>query len=1398
MDRIGILIQLLGNEKAIKDLRTLSQFQKQLNNKALNIRINTNNTQKQIDNLQKKIDNMVRSLQQMRLNRSYFKVGSDGWNAWTGAIKKAQQALINLRREQDKLNSSQRTNRSDLRTQNESIRLVRDQIKALKEQESALKKISAYNKEIQRAEQAVSRGRLLGMNTAEIERSIAEVKQLRDELAKLYNVDRNYVGLGNLTSQFNANLRQAQQSAMSIRDIFSGMGTWFSSIGSGLQSIGGLFNTDIMSYITQTITSAATSAVMSNLGAATTRFDVLGTYPQYMEAIGIDSNRATASLKAVDKAIQGLPIGLDEAALDVRRTTMLMNGDIETATKFVQGFDQALIAGGAPQQMRNYAYLEMQRLLTTGELSQKRQWMSLINGLGVSVPYLKNAMGYTDMSVKEFEAMVYDPDQGVAGEEVIQGFANLADDDELKRLIEIYKGTLESGMSNMKYALVRGMQKTFDAVNDVLIQNTGMNFSDYLYSGRNFLDRTFEGAANWIRQNPDTIDSVVHQLEGLFKRAESFDWGKMSGNIIGGIQSLVNILTFVYDHVPDWLIQKFITFSLVWATPLGKGFSALGSLFSTLAFLPFPKWGRLTKGMRGMGQFMGGIKGIGKGFLGASAYIGIIAEIGLVVFELTKVAETIANADLDGFWKNFGKVAGFGGIITGLATAMTAIFSAISAIPGGALVVGAGELLTAGFVGVIAEIGAVVYEFTKVAEHIASANLPNTQKINRVFEVIQAIATGVSEVELRLGTRMRANTIDRMTEMLEGLSDALPALKNIADADIDTAKLNSTVTTVLNAYKTIDDTIASFMSGYENRTNLRMNSWQDSKIVENISAVIEDIGATIDALGGIEDKLNEYGLFATPTGEHNQTLERMRITFMDILKMGNEINNLVSEWKGPILTKFKEIKTSMEDEIIKNYNDAIQSIADMIETIHSNKETFASIYVGHGHNRGLAPEFYQAKESIKEVLESISNDEGTGMLDGIYESANAFKMRIKEQDWESIASITADMETAMTSITGIFTKMQEYADPMKWVGQIRRNGGEATFQGTVDNFNKLVEAIQTINFESINGIDTTNLVANSENILIAMNRVAGIVQTLQTNAAAFAKANEEGGSVYQFKKMLNDLMTALSGNGGTISAANYTAMATAIQTLSTALSGIASVDLGNVTGDIKSMAKELKDLAQKAKDGAKYLNDLRDKMIAAAGVANSNSNKYDGYISSLTSIANQALRAYDNVSSLINELNAISDKTITIQIDTPGLDDAILGLRTLNAMSSAASAASRAVNAVSSLFRASGGKVNYLAKGGMPMKPRGTDTIPAMLTEGEWVINRRASRAFGDDFMRKINRMDIPGAMDALMKRSKWVPSGGVYYTTNNYNNQSVTQHFSDKKDSKTSYRRANRYLGAL
>ena len=67
---------------------------------------------------------------------------------------------------------------------------------------------------------------------------------------------------------------------------------------------------------------------------------------------------------------------------------------------------------------------------------------------------------------------------------------------------------------------------------------------------------------------------------------------------------------------------------------------------------------------------------------------------------------------------------------------------------------------------------------------------------------------------------------------------------------------------------------------------------------------------------------------------------------------------------------------------------------------------------------------------------------------------------------------------------------------------------------------------------------------------------------------------------------------------------------------------------------------------------------------------------------------------------------------------------------------------------------AKGGPV-YLKRGGKPivMKPSGTDTVPAMLTPGEYVIKRSAVKKAGQSFMDKVNNMDLKGAFKELSTR---------------------------------------------
>ena len=115
-----------------------------------------------------------------------------------------------------------------------------------------------------------------------------------------------------------------------------------------------------------------------------------------------------------------------------------------------------------------------------------------------------------------------------------------------------------------------------------------------------------------------------------------------------------------------------------------------------------------------------------------------------------------------------------------------------------------------------------------------------------------------------------------------------------------------------------------------------------------------------------------------------------------------------------------------------------------------------------------------------------------------------------------------------------------------------------------------------------------------------------------------------------------------------------------------------------------------------------------------------------------------------------------------------------------------------------SITPAMGGLI-YRAGGGSIFKRRGTDTVPAMLTPGEYVHNKRAVSAFGIDFMRKVNNLDMRGAMNELMHRAGNMANvnRGTHIINNYNNNQRVVINNSNAGAGFT-FKTASRFVGAF
>lgn len=226
-----------------------------------------------------------------------------------------------------------------------------------------------------------------------------------------------------------------------------------------------------------------------------------------------------------------------------------------------------------------------------------------------------------------------------------------------------------------------------------------------------------------------------------------------------------------------------------------------------------------------------------------------------------------------------------------------------------------------------------------------------------------------------------------------------------------------------------------------------------------------------------------------------------------------------------------------------------------------------------------------------------------------------------------------------------------------------------------------------------------------------------------------------------------------------------------------------------------------------------------------------------GAINGITSAINQINGTQIDVSPLVNKLRIATNKikaawknlmsaydaiqsksksiTISVSVDVSGavsaLNSAAAKLRAawanLRSAQSGGGGGGGTVNPV--VGAATGGYINgkgrpiYRAKGGgVWMEPKGTDTVPAMLTPGEYVQRKKAVDYFGVGFMQKINHLDLEGAIRSLSMRASRALSPSLTQSVTNHidnrqNNARVNQTIYTSNQNFT-FRKANRFVGAL
>lgn len=600
-----------------------------------------------------------------------------------------------------------------------------------------------------------------------------------------------------------------------------------------------------------------------------------------------------------------------------------------------------------------------------------------------------------------------------------------------------------------------------------------------------------------------------------------------------------------------------------------------------------------------------------------------------------------------------------------------------------------------------------------------------------------------------VGSALDANTLD---SKLKSFNKLLDFIKKISNLKLDDSGLESLETKIDNLEKALQkvsdfkvytppDIDGDTLKGFENFKKL---SDKIKDIVESLNNIPDglDISSKIESVKNALDKIGELAtldIFGKDTPFNKDVTSNIKSVTEFTSKLSsiasslNEINSI--EDLSGIPAKIEQLRQ------------ALQSITQAGENGGSLMSMFDA-FKGKSDYGKLAEEASNMINSLKTIADSLSqipdliNIEGSGIE-------------------TRVAKIQSVLKSLTDSDTGSFIQdIGKLAKVSEAVGQVA---------SVVNSFKTMAETLMTIpdliNVEG-SGIET---------------RVAKIKSVLQS----LASSDDSGltTSLQNIQKLSSNIMSAVQAVNNIliianainqfpeVNADNFNNSINAIKTAIESLSGINDNDaiVGNLTNILNTINQIQSALAQFAsmasslgqQSGTNFSNGfvsglgsrIVDKM-------NEQKNQIEnlGWEALGASISSKIANGFD-VSSVLNKIQQIQSAIDSLRGKTVDI--------TINE-TTVKSTKKRQHGGIIPEYHSTGGVV-----GRRSFASLGTDTIPAMLTAGEYVLKRSVSSVLGKQFLDNLNQMNLTQALKAL--------AGHTGHSVVNNTTNNITQNVDNK-----------------
>lgn len=484
--------------------------------------------------------------------------------------------------------------------------------------------------------------------------------------------------------------------------------------------------------------------------------------------------------------------------------------------------------------------------------------------------------------------------------------------------------------------------------------------------------------------------------------------------------------------------------------------------------------------------------------------------------------------------------------------------------------------------------------------------------------------------------------------------------------------------------------------------------------------------------------------------------------------------------------KFKEVTDYLNQSVenlrslknIKDIGDVKQRIGNVIDAM---QQVYSSLKVQDDEGRSLMSASTQEMNAMQGIIGGMSN-----ILGSINSISDSLKTLSKAK------LISKENATKVgEKIGGIFEGLGEVFSSFLGTA-FGDNPTEMTkdMSDTLTNFNSTFAIL----------IGENGLFANLRKVQNDLRGIPGVQTIGSTLSNIKAWMTGEGGLFTQLKDIATE--SAKIGNAGDVETkmGNFATAFESLRVIFAKLKKINKLTAGYTGGDISGMSAVRNLIAQleSAFEGERvgrinsqissFIEQVNSLLDAVKQI-----NKTDGKINikiTLSDTITGKAKVISDIKDINSDVRAAVEaiktyyhKNITVDVSANG---------TAHTMYSEPIGPARPAKG-GMIYRAKGGSV------GFPGRPIGTDRIPAWLSAGEFVHNKRAVSAFGIDFMRKVNNLDMKGAMNELMHRAGHMANinRGATITNNNYNNQKVVINNSNAGAGYT-FKTASRFVGAF